>query len=197
LRKLPTLLLVPVSVLAIAACGSSHKSTTSTATSPPATTTTTAPAPAAPAAPAATTTTATTKAPATTTPAAAATGPKISSATISKLGPVLVNAQGHTLYIFAPDNDKKVTCTGGCAAVWPPASLPAGEKPAASGSVKQSLLASDPNPSGGQVITYAGWPLYAYVADSAAGVATGQAIDLSGGLWYVISPSGKVIKTKP
>jgi len=127
---------------------------------------------------------------------AAATGPKISSATIPGLGPVLVNAQGRALYIFEPDNDAKVTCVGGCAAIWPPASLPSGEKAAASGAVKQSLLGSDPNPSGGQVITYAGWPLYAYVADSAAGMASGEALNLNGGLWYVISTSGKVIKAK-
>jgi predicted lipoprotein with Yx(FWY)xxD motif len=110
---------------------------------------------------------------------------------------VLVNAQGRTLYIFVPDNDKKVTCTGGCAAIWPPAFVPSGQNPVASGSVKQSLLGSDPDPSGGQVITYAGWPLYTYVADSAPEKATGQAINLNGGLWYVISPSGTVIKTKP
>ena len=128
---------------------------------------------------------------------AVANGPKISIATISGLGPVLVNAQGRTLYIFEPDNDMKVTCVGGCAAIWPPASLPSGAKAAAAGSVKQSLLGSDPNPSGGEVITYAGWPLYTYVADSAPGAAGGQALDLNGGLWYVISPSGKVIKAKP
>ena len=129
-------------------------------------------------------------------PVAAAKGPKIGTATIAGLGPVLVNAQGKTLYIFEPDNDKKVTCVGGCAAIWPPASLPTGQKAAASGAVKQALLGSDPDPSGGQVITYAGWPLYAYVADSSPGMATGEAVNLNGGLWYVISPSGKVIKAK-
>ena len=138
------------------------------------------------------------KAPAATTPKATVpNGPKIASATIAGLGSVLVNAQGRTLYIFVPDDDKKVTCVGGCAAVWPPAVLPSGQKPAASGAVKQSLLGSDPDPSGGQVITYSGWPLYTYVADSASGSASGQAVNLNGGLWYVISPSGKVIKAKP
>jgi predicted lipoprotein with Yx(FWY)xxD motif/mono/diheme cytochrome c family protein len=128
---------------------------------------------------------------------AVANGPKIGTATIAGLGTVLVNAQGHTLYIFEPDNDKKVTCVGGCAAVWPPATVPSGETAAASGKVKQSLLGSDPDPSGGKVITYAGWPLYTYVADGAAGTAGGQAINLNGGLWYVISSSGTVIKVKP
>jgi predicted lipoprotein with Yx(FWY)xxD motif len=122
---------------------------------------------------------------------------KISSGTIAGLGPVLVNAEGHTLYIFAPDKDKKVTCVSSCAAVWPPAALPSGQKPVAAGPVKQSLLGSDPNPAGGQVITYAGWPLYTYVTDTAPGQHAGQALNLNGGLWYVISPAGKVITKKP
>jgi predicted lipoprotein with Yx(FWY)xxD motif len=105
---------------------------------------------------------------------------------------VLVNGAGRTLYVFKPDNAKKVTCTGQCAAVWPPAKLTGG-KPAASGDVKASLLSSDPNPSGGQVVTYNGWPLYTYVTDTGAGSARGQALNLNGGLWYVIGPDGNPI----
>jgi predicted lipoprotein with Yx(FWY)xxD motif len=177
-----------VVALALAACGSSSKKTTSTSAPAPASSTpTTTSYPSA--------TTSTSKA--TTTAKAAAGGPKISSATIPGLGPVLVNAQGRTLYMFVPDNDKKVTCTGACAAVWPPVFVPSGQKPVASGAVKQSLLGSDPDPAGGNVVTYAGWPLYLYVADTAPGKATGQAINLNGGLWYVIAPSGTVIKKKP
>jgi predicted lipoprotein with Yx(FWY)xxD motif len=105
---------------------------------------------------------------------------------------VLVNSQGKTLYVFKPDNAKKVTCTGQCAAVWPPAKLTGG-KPAASGDVKASLLSSDPNPAGGQVVTYNGWPLYTYVTDTSAGSARGQALNLNGGLWYVMGPDGQPI----
>lgn len=54
-----------------------------------------------------------------------------------------------------------------------------------------------PEHAGGRVVTYDGWPLYTYVTDTAAGQANGQALNLNGGLWYVISPSGKVIKKKP
>jgi len=36
--------------------------------------------------------------------------------------------------------------------------------------VTASLLSSDANPSGGKVVTYAGWPLYTYVGDSASGL---------------------------
>jgi predicted lipoprotein with Yx(FWY)xxD motif len=120
----------------------------------------------------------------------------ISTTKLPGLGYVLVNAQGRTLYMFVPDKRKKVTCVRVCAAVWPPVKLPAGAKPVAAGPAKQSLLGSDPNPAGGRVVTYANWPLYTYVADKRAGVATGQALNLNGGLWYVLSPTGKVIRTK-
>jgi predicted lipoprotein with Yx(FWY)xxD motif len=110
------------------------------------------------------------------------------------LGTVLVDAQGKTLYQFLPDADKHVTCTASCASVWPPLMLPAGAKLSASGGVKASLLSSDPDPAGGRVVTYAGWPLYTYVADGSPGSHTGQGINLNGGLWYVMSPSGKAIK---
>jgi predicted lipoprotein with Yx(FWY)xxD motif len=122
---------------------------------------------------------------------------RISTRTLPKLGSVLVNSKGRTLYMFVPDKRKKVTCVGTCAAVWPPVKLAKGQKPAASGRAKASLLGSDPDPAGGRVVTYAGWPLYTYVADTAPGMAKGQALNLNGGLWYVLAPSGKVIRKKP
>jgi predicted lipoprotein with Yx(FWY)xxD motif len=123
--------------------------------------------------------------------------PTISTKKIPKLGTVLVNGQGRTLYMFVPDKRKKVTCVRSCAVVWPPVKLSKGQKAVASGQAKSSLLGSDPNPAGGRVVTYAAWPLYTYVADTSAGAATGQALNLNGGLWYVLAPSGKLIRTKP
>ncbi len=67
----------------------------------------------------------------------------------------------------------------------------------AAGEVKASLLSSITNPEGGRVVTYAGWPLYAYAGDSGAGTATGQGLDANGGLWYVISPGGQVVHKTP
>jgi predicted lipoprotein with Yx(FWY)xxD motif len=123
--------------------------------------------------------------------------PTISTRKLPKLGTVLVNGQGRTLYMFVPDKRKKVTCVRSCAAVWPPVKLSKGQKALASGQAKSSLLGSDPNPAGGRVVTYAGWPLYTYVADTSPGTAKGQALNLNGGLWYVLAPSGKLIRTKP
>jgi predicted lipoprotein with Yx(FWY)xxD motif len=170
LSKLPTVLVVPAVVLVVAGCGSSNGSSTSS-TAGSATT------------------------PASSAPTSA--GLTISSTKIAGLGSVLVNAQRHALYMFAPDKRKQVTCVSTCAAVWPPVFLTKGQKPVAAGAVKQSLLGSDPDPAGGRVITYGGWPLYTYVTDTTPGGAAGQALNINGGLWYVISPSGKPITKKP
>ncbi len=62
--------------------------------------------------------------------------------------------------------------------------------------MRKKLLGRDRDPAGGRVVTYNRWPLYTYVADTKPGEATGQALDANGGLWYVLSPSGKVIKKK-
>jgi predicted lipoprotein with Yx(FWY)xxD motif len=120
----------------------------------------------------------------------------VSTRTVRGLGRVLVDAHGHTLYMFVPDKRKRVTCRAGCAKVWPPLKLAAGAKSVAKNGAKAKLLGSDPNPQGGRVVTYARWPLYTYVGDRAPGSATGQALNLSGGLWYVLSPNGKVVRTK-
>ncbi|MGH3425429.1 MAG: COG4315 family predicted lipoprotein [Nocardioidaceae bacterium] len=121
---------------------------------------------------------------------------KIRTRTLPGLGTILVDGQGQTLYMFPPDHRHKVTCTGACAGTWPPLHVPKGSKPQAGRGVKTSLLGSvpNPNPAGGRVVTYHGWPLYLYVGDGKPGQANGQALDLNGGYWYVMRPSGKVIK---
>jgi predicted lipoprotein with Yx(FWY)xxD motif len=119
---------------------------------------------------------------------------RISTRKVPKLGTILVNAKGLTLYMFVPDKRRRVTCVSTCAAVWPPVKLPKHATPRAAKKVKQRLLGSDRDPAGGRVVTYRGWPLYTYVSDRKPGQATGQALDLNGGLWYVLAPSGKGIK---
>src|SRR5947208_16173442 len=123
-------------------------------------------------------------------------GTRISTRKLPRLGTVLVNGKGRTLYMFVRDKRKKVTCVGSCAVAWPPVKLPKGAKAVAAGKAKAALLGSDKDPAGGRVVTYNKWPLYTYVADTAPGQAKGQALNLNGGLWYVLSPSGKVIRTK-
>lgn len=162
-----------------AACGSSSSNSSTSATAPAASATSAS-------------TAATSSTGATTTAAASAV---IATKSVAGVGTVLVNGQGRTLYVFEPDHHAKVTCTGGCASVWPPVKL-TGAKAQTSGEVKASLVSSDPDPAGGRVVTYNGWPLYTYVADTQAGSASGQGLNSSGGLWYVITPAGTVVTKK-
>ncbi len=168
-----SMLALALGMLALAGCGGSSSNTTSSASTPSSSTTTAS----------------------TGTPTASTA--LVSVRTISGLGPVLVNSQGRTLYIFEPDNHAKVTCVGACASLWPPVKVSSAQKSTAAGEAKSSLLATDADPEGGEVATYDGWPLYTYAADSGPGTANGQGINANGGLWYVISPTGKVIVKAP
>ena len=136
----------------------------------------------------------TTPSKATSSPVKSASVVVISAKSEPGLGTVLVDSHGRTLYQFVPDAEKHVTCTGSCASVWPPVMLPSAGKLTASGGVKASLLSSDADPAGGRVVTYGGWPLYTYVAYGSPGSHSGQGVNLNGGLWYVMSTSGKPIK---
>jgi predicted lipoprotein with Yx(FWY)xxD motif len=123
---------------------------------------------------------------------------KVDARSVPGVGTVLVTSKGYALYVFAPDNHRAVTCTGACAGTWPPLTVPSGAALAAGPGVKQTLLGSDPNPAGGQqVVTYDGWPLYTYTGDVQPDQATGQNIDLNGGEWYVIRPSGQPLIPAP
>jgi predicted lipoprotein with Yx(FWY)xxD motif len=119
-----------------------------------------------------------------------AAAPTVQTKKIKNLGVVLVNSKNLTLYMFVPDKQKKVTCTSkACVAVWPPLKLKKGQKPTAGGAAKKNLLGMD-----GRVVTYNRWPLYTYVSDTKPGQAKGQGINSLGGKWYVLTPSGKVLK---
>ncbi|HEY1617725.1 MAG TPA: hypothetical protein VGG25_08910 [Streptosporangiaceae bacterium] len=120
---------------------------------------------------------------------------QVQARSLHGVGTVLVTSKGYALYMFVRDGRKRVTCTGYCAATWPPLKIGAGRRPAAGPGVRQSLLGTDPDPAGGRVITYAGWPLYTYASDVQAGQVTGQRVNLNGGLWYLMRPSGVPVKT--
>ena len=117
----------------------------------------------------------------------------VDAAPAGALGTVLATNKGYALYIFAPDAGRQVTCTGGCATGWPPLLGSAGETVAAGPGVRPGLLGTAPNPGGGRVVTYDGWPLYTYLGDTAPGRADGQGADDDGGYWYVMRTSGQIV----
>jgi predicted lipoprotein with Yx(FWY)xxD motif len=98
---------------------------------------------------------------------------------------VLTNADGLTLYWFAPDTPATSRCTGSCAAYWPPV---AGSPIAGPGVTGR--LGTIKRPGGGLQVTYDGHPLYTYIGDSGPGQARGNNLNLNGGLWYEVRVSG-------
>ncbi len=100
-----------------------------------------------------------------------------------KLGTILATSSGYTLYHFTLDTAKKLACTGGCTAAWPPLLLPKGVTHATAGSgVKQSLLGTRKRGTALQV-TYKGLPVYRYAADTSPGQTNGEGV---GGTWFVV-----------
>ena len=121
----------------------------------------------------------------------------IDAAPVGNLGTILVSDQGFALYMFPPDEQRNVTCIDRCALNWPPVIVPDGARVAAGAGVDPTLLSTITDRDGKRVATYNGWPLYLFAGDVAAGTATGQNQYLDGGYWYVIRPSGDVVKPVP
>jgi predicted lipoprotein with Yx(FWY)xxD motif len=120
-----------------------------------------------------------------------------SSATVSvantALGKILVDSQGHTLYLWTKDSGTKSACSGACATAWPP--LRASGKPTAGGGAKASLLGTTPRSDGQPQVTYDGHPLYGFQGDSNPGDTNGQGSTGFGAPWYVLSATGTQITT--
>ncbi|MGH3628355.1 MAG: hypothetical protein ACRDRL_13075 [Sciscionella sp.] len=48
----------------------------------------------------------------------------VNARSLPRLGTVLVDKAGHTLYVFEPDTQHVVSCADACAGSWPPLMLP-------------------------------------------------------------------------
>lgn len=106
---------------------------------------------------------------------------------------VLAEAGGRTLYVFAPDRGGGVTCVQVCQGNWPPMTVAPGAPPTAGAGIDQSLLGTAPDPGGGTVATYAGWPLYTYAGENGPGQTRGHAVQLNGGAWFLLTPGGRPV----
>jgi predicted lipoprotein with Yx(FWY)xxD motif len=98
---------------------------------------------------------------------------------------VVTNSRGFTLYWFVPDTSTTSKCNGSCATYWPPV-----KGPATAGAGVTGTLGTITRSDGTKQATYDGHPLYTYVGDTAPGQAKGNALNLSGGLWYEMTVSG-------
>jgi predicted lipoprotein with Yx(FWY)xxD motif len=106
----------------------------------------------------------------------------------SDLGPILVDSKGFTLYDFHKDKGGVSACYGACAGTWPP--LTTSGAPSATSGAEKSKLGTTERSDGTMQVTYAGHPLYTYVADTKPGETKGHDFSEFGAQWYALQPSG-------
>ena len=126
-------------------------------------------------------------------PTATATTPAIRTGTIikaarSQFGMMLFDGTGQAIYLFDKEQTTQPECYGACAEAWPPV-LSKGT-PTASGGTKQNLLGITKRTDGTTQVTYGGHPLY-YYAHEAKNEVKCHNIQGFGGLWLVVTPSGR------
>ncbi|MGY4925726.1 hypothetical protein [Streptomyces sp. 900105755] len=174
----PSLALGLASAFLLGACSSSNGSGTGTA-APAAPVTSATPAASDPAA-------ATTAAGAGDASGQPATTAAVLTRSAQGLGSIVTDDKGLTLYRYDKDqpSPSKWTCSGTCTKTWLPVIVP--ESVQTSG-VEKSLLGTV-HRNGRTQLTLAGWPLYRYVGDTAAGQTNGQGKDQE---WYAVTPSGR------
>ncbi len=113
----------------------------------------------------------------------------VSAASAPKLGRILVDSKGFTLYDFHKDKGTTSACYGACASVWPP--LTTEGAPQAGEGAMASKLGTTKRKDGTVQVTYAGHPLYTYTADTKPGEVNGNDFSSYGAQWYALLPSGE------
>ncbi|MFC4912348.1 hypothetical protein [Actinomadura gamaensis] len=115
-------------------------------------------------------------------------------ASIDRIGRVVTDGQGRTLYRFDKDTAKPSAsnCLDGCVKTWPP--VWAGKEDTKVKGVDQALLGKVRRPDGKWQVTLGGWPLYRFAKDAGPGEAKGQGV---GGTWFASAPDGRKAGAKP
>ena len=123
-------------------------------------------------------------------PAAAAPAGASGSLSTMKVGSatLLTNSKGFTLYWFVPDTSTTSKCDASCIKYWPP--VPG---PASAGSGVTGTLGVITRTNGAKQATWDGHPLYTYVGDTSPGMAKGNGLNISGGVWHEIALTGKAV----
>jgi predicted lipoprotein with Yx(FWY)xxD motif len=105
----------------------------------------------------------------------------------TKLGPILTDGQGRTLYLFASDKNGRSHCFAACARVWPPA-VTKSSTPVAGPGLSAAKLTTTRRGEKQRQLVYNGHPLYRLDADVRPGQMSGEGFL---GTWWVVSPRGR------
>jgi predicted lipoprotein with Yx(FWY)xxD motif len=109
----------------------------------------------------------------------------IGFATDAKLGKILVDGEGKTLYHNIKETSSTLVCVDtACTDQWPPLLAPgAGAVPTTTTSLP-GQFGTVARPDGSTQVTYNGFPLYHYANDTKPGDTTGQGV---GHVWFVVT----------
>jgi predicted lipoprotein with Yx(FWY)xxD motif len=112
-------------------------------------------------------------------------GTIVSANSTARLGTVVVDGLGFTLYRFDGDSARPpaATCTGPCAETWEP--VPAADPMSIDG-VAEKAVGKVERPDGQVQLTIGGWPVYRHAGD-APGATDGHGKD---GKWFAVAPDG-------
>jgi predicted lipoprotein with Yx(FWY)xxD motif len=107
-------------------------------------------------------------------------------------GKVLVTSSGRALYMLSVDPPGGSNCIGSCAIVWP--ALTAGGKTIKAGpGVNPALVSSFKRSDGVTQVLYNKHALYTFEQDTGPGMLSGQGVTTYGGVWWVVSATGKPV----
>ncbi len=109
-------------------------------------------------------------------------GAAVQVAADAKLGNILTDSAGMTLYVFSKDTPGVSNCTGTCAQNWPPLTIAAGAPPFAGTGVTGQMGVIQRS-DGTYQVTYNGLPLYRFAKDMQPGDTNGQG--MLNGAWSV------------
>jgi predicted lipoprotein with Yx(FWY)xxD motif len=127
--------------------------------------------------------------------ALAATTVTVKTVHTAKLGTIVVNGQGRTLYHLTGERNGAIKCKGACLGFWPPLIVAAGTKAQAGTGIVAAKLGTVKRPDGRLQVTYNHMPLYRFAHDTKAGQTNGEAFpDGALGTWYAISRAGTIVK---
>ncbi len=107
----------------------------------------------------------------------------------------LTNNQGDPLYIFTLDRRDHSLCTSRkCLAGFSPVLAPHGVTAKKGSGVNQKFLGTIRRAGNRRQVTFKHRPLYFFPPDRGGPLAFSEGCTAFGGVWYIIEPSGQVVK---
>jgi predicted lipoprotein with Yx(FWY)xxD motif len=114
--------------------------------------------------------------------------PTLKATHSARLGTIVVDASGRTVYALRPETAGHLLChSSQCLGFWPPVTVRSARATPRVGSGVSGHVGVLRRHNGMLQVTLAGRPLYRFAGDGASGDTHGQGIRSFGGTWHVIA----------